>query len=517
MKFARNITTATTSEKKPLRCLLFIVVLAFSILPLAFTTPAPAQAPPQNENRFLFIINTSAAMRPMTNGIRDAVAGLLQSHMQGQMRDGDTFGIWTYNDQLHADFPMQTWSGQKQDAMLKGVASWLGQRRYEKKPHLEKVLPAARQIAEMSRVVTLIFIFDGSETMQGTGFDEDINALEKDTGRQMRADHIPFVTVLAARDGKFFDYRVRTPASVSLPRTAEFFPPVQTNAVPVVAATNAPPPAVASKAPEPRHIDIVIRPSAPPVTNPPPAAVPGAVAPTAPPTTPPAPTTVQPTPTPAQPARTPTQPTPTPVQPAPTPTQPTPTPAQPATTPAQPATTPAQPATTPVPPPTSQAVAPAEPARVAVAAPPVETAGRSEATPAVSNPQPATTPSRADESPKQPPDPNTNSTAPAVAAPATPPPPVKPVAQTPVVAPAAPAVEATPPAVAPPPAAPGVASRPAAPGLPTAVAMPSPSDHFALLLIACSLATIALVLVIFLIRRARTPPSLISQSMNRPR
>ena len=63
--------------------------------------------------------------------------------------------------------------------------------------------------------------------MQGRGFDKDINALQKETGRQMRADNIPFVTVLAARDGKFFDYRVRTPASVSLPLTAEFFPPVR--------------------------------------------------------------------------------------------------------------------------------------------------------------------------------------------------------------------------------------------------------------------------------------------------
>ena len=117
-------------------------------------------------------------------------------------------------------------------------------------------------------------------------------------------------------------------------------------------------------------------------------------------------------------------------------------------------------------------------------------------------------PSRADESAKPIPNSNTNSTAPAFVAPAIAPPPVKPVAQTPVVAPATPPVEATPPPVAP---------RPAAPALPTAVAMPSPTDHFALLLIAGSLVTIALVLVIFLIRRARTPPSLISQSMNRPR
>ena len=312
MKSEEKFPEATTGEKAPLRCLLFIVVLAFGILPLAFSTPAPAQAPPQNENRFLFIINTSAAMRPMTNGIRDAVVGLLQSHMQGQMREGDTFGIWTYDDQLHADLPMQTWPKENQGAFLQSVGDWLGQRRYQNKPHLEKVLPAARQIAAMSRVVTLIFIFDGSETMQGTGFDEDINALEKETGRQMRADHIPFVTVLAAHDGKFFDYRVRTPASMSLPQTSGFFPPVQTNAVPTVAATNAPPPAVAPKAPEPRHIDIVIRPSTPPVTNPPPASVPATVAQTAPEQPQPA---IQPAPAPAQPAPTPAQPAPTPGNP----------------------------------------------------------------------------------------------------------------------------------------------------------------------------------------------------------
>jgi len=46
--------------------------------------------------------------------------------------------------------------------------------------------------------------------------------------------------------------------------------------------------------------------------------------------------------------------------------------------------------------------------------------------------------------------------------------------------------------------------------------LPSSTDHLALLVIAFSLLTIAAVLVIFLIRRSRTPPSLISQSMNRP-
>jgi hypothetical protein len=465
MIFPQHITRAAI-EKVRLRSLLLISLFAFCILHFAFS--APAQLPPQTENRFLFIINTSAAMRPMTGGIGDAVLGLLQSQMQGQMRDGDSFGIWTYDARLHTDFPMQIWAKDKQGAILQVVTNWLADRRYQNKPHLEKVLPAARQIAAMSRVVTLIFIYDGSERMRDVVFDNDINALQKETGRRMLADHIPFVTVLAARGGKFFDYRVRTPASVSLPLTAQFFPP-RTNAVaavvvtnlppPVVAATNAPPPVVAAKPPEPRHLDIVLKPSTPPVTNPPPAAVSVPVAQNAPETLPP---TVPPAPTPVQPVTAPSAVSNNtlPVVAAP-------------------------PLTQHMPPPTPS------PINVAVAAPP-----------------PAEFPRQSNTAPSLNLNPNLNP--PIVSAP---PSPVHPDAQQGLATPAPP--DRTVPPVTNPSTALARSSPPLA--APAAVAMPSASDHIALLLIAISLVIIALVLVIFLIRRSRTPPSLISQSMNRPR
>jgi len=260
------------------RCLLLKSVFAFCLLPCAFPAPASAQSPPQTENRFLFIINTSSAMRRLTNGIQQAVLGLLQSGMQEQMRDGDTFGIWTYDDQLHTGFPMQAWSESKTRAPSSRPCP-PGWRRLVTRtgPVWTKVLPAARQVIAQSRAVTLIFIFDGSETMQGTGFDKDINDLHKEFGREVRAENIPFVTVLAARDGRVFDYRVRTPSSASVPRTADLFKPVETNSIPDVAATNPPPSAVvASKPPEPRHVEIVLKPTPSPQpapslqTNPPP-------------------------------------------------------------------------------------------------------------------------------------------------------------------------------------------------------------------------------------------------------
>jgi hypothetical protein len=245
----------------------FMLKSACALFLLQVTLSTSAQIPPQTRNRFLFIINTSSTMRRMTNGIQEAALGLLKSGMQGQLRDGDTLGLWTYDDELNTGFPMQVWSDRSRDAIIQTVSNYLAQPRLQGKAHLDKVLPAALQLVGQSRVITLIFIFDGSETMQGTGFDQDINDLQKEFGRQMRSDNIPFVTVLAARDGKVFDYRVRTPSSASLPQTASFFDPPRTNAVPIEAAATVPPPPVVAPQPvEPRHREVVLRPP-PPETN----------------------------------------------------------------------------------------------------------------------------------------------------------------------------------------------------------------------------------------------------------
>jgi hypothetical protein len=486
MNFERKMPKAAKTERlllRFLRCLLLKSILAFCILHFAFPPSASAQAPPQTENRFLFIINTSSAMRRMTNGIQQAVLGLLQSDLQGQMRDGDTFGIWTYDDQLHTGFPKQVWSKQNQNAIIGSASNYLAQSRYQNRPRLDKVLPAARQLIAQSRVITLIFVFDGSEAMQGTGFDKDINDLHNEFGREVRAENLPFVTVLSARDGKVFDYRVRTPSSASLPPTADLFKPAETNAVPSVAATNPPPAAVvASKPSEPRHVEIILKPTPSPQTNPPPVA---ASAPEP-----------QPAPEKPEPA----------LQPAPS------------ANPSNPQSAVAPRAMTPA----------AVPFRNPQSPPPATASGEP---PQQSPPNPALNPAlnlnpnlnpnpRAIVAPEPPP-PSAiavggtpdKSGLPA-ALPRIPPPPSTPLAMTPVIPPSNP--QSAIPDPQSPPAQPAPPPQPAPVAVPTAVAMPTPSDHLALLVIAISLVTIAVVLVLFLIRRSHAAPSLISQSMDRP-
>jgi len=349
------------------------------------------------ENRFLFVIDTSSAMKSRASGVEEAVTGLLASDMKGELRKGDTIGVWTYNDRLNTDFPRQIWSEEKKDDILSEVRAHLRAMPYENRAHLDKVMPAINQVVAKSERLTVILVFDGADLIKGTPFDKDINDLHKEYFREFKTAQAPFVTLLAARKGAVFDYSINYPGAVVVPHTADPLPPPEP---PPVAISPPPAPVIVSPPaeppPEPRRIQIVLSGSnfARNASAPPPAA--GNLAAVA------------------------------------------------------------MPATVPVSIVASNAPPPVE----------AQVVNTNVATPEPAQPLPP---------------------APAVAAPAMPVPAASPV--TPAAAPVLPAVAAT-----------------------------SPIQQAAMFVMAFSLLTIAVVLVLFLVRRSRgSPPSLISQSIDRSR
>jgi hypothetical protein len=241
----------------PTRLILFLF-LTLSILATPLRSFAQ-QSVAQKENRFLFVINTSSNMRRFTNGVLQTVSELLRTKMEGQMHDGDTFGIWTYDDELHTDFPMQVWSDRHASDVALSVFNFLSAQKYKNREHLEKVLPTLRQTIAASSVLTVIFIYDGTETMQGTGFDKQINDQQEKVGRDLRNHYIPFVTLLATWNGKPIDFSVNSPDKISVPQTADLIKPPQTNTAPVTPPVLAVTPITPTPAVIPTpHIEIVL-------------------------------------------------------------------------------------------------------------------------------------------------------------------------------------------------------------------------------------------------------------------
>ncbi len=116
-------------------------VLAAMLLCASWCRAEDAQAHHRRmENRFLFVIDTSSAMKARTNGLQAAVMGLLESDMKDELRKGDTIGLWTYSDRLSTDFPMQVWSERKKDDILNDVGEHLRILVYENRSHLERDL-----------------------------------------------------------------------------------------------------------------------------------------------------------------------------------------------------------------------------------------------------------------------------------------------------------------------------------------------------------------------------------------
>src|SRR5580692_4218436 len=138
-------------------------------------------------NRFLFVIDTASAMKSRTNGIEQAVTGLLTTGMKDELRKGDTIGLWTYNDALSTDFPMQVWSEAKKDDIIDTVREHLHILVYEKKARLENAWTAIHQVVTASERLTIILIYDGAELIKGTSLDKDINPLLKKYAHEFRA------------------------------------------------------------------------------------------------------------------------------------------------------------------------------------------------------------------------------------------------------------------------------------------------------------------------------------------
>jgi hypothetical protein len=228
-----------------------VFLLCFSLLAIEISARPSAQI----ENRYLFILDTSLGMKRVSKAAHEAVLELIGSGMQRNMRPGDTFGIWTFNNELSTGpFPMQQWKPQQQAAVVLEASGFLDQLGYENQSRFENVLPALQQVMEASRWLTVILVTDGRTAIFGTPFDEDINSLYRRHYRDLRDARLPFFTLLTARDGKLDEFSVNS----SLGPMKFPVPPLEPAPEPSVANTEPPAPSLvleASPKPVPSRSD----------------------------------------------------------------------------------------------------------------------------------------------------------------------------------------------------------------------------------------------------------------------
>ena len=182
-----------------------------------FPQATPSAVRPSN--RWLLIIETSRAMQPRAAAIAQLAGNLVLSGMGGQMRTGDTLGVWTFTSDLHAgNFPLQTATRDNTKSLAERVALFVAQQKFEGRPGRDQVFPAMNGVISNSEFITVILISSGAETFSGTPFDKAINAIHKQWQSEQDKARLPFLTMLRAQRGHITDFEVgRPPAPLAFP------------------------------------------------------------------------------------------------------------------------------------------------------------------------------------------------------------------------------------------------------------------------------------------------------------
>ena len=219
-------------------CALFWLCLATIATSVSAQNP-PLTATQTNQlstDRLLVILDISSNMQRRSENMQRIIGQIFSSGFGGQVRRGDTIGMWTFNDSLHTgEFPLQRWSPQAARQITSLAAQFAQNQRYSKLSTFPPVMAQLTNVIADSDRITVILLSDGSALPAGTPFDAEIAATFRLNADEQRRQAMPFVTVLRAVKGEFVGFKVSMP-----PWPIEYpaFPPEPTIAAPQ--PTNAP-------------------------------------------------------------------------------------------------------------------------------------------------------------------------------------------------------------------------------------------------------------------------------------
>jgi hypothetical protein len=209
----------------------------------------PETEPPQ---RWLLIFDTSVTMERWLHGTTTELQNLFYGSMGGELRAGDSIGVWVFSDKLHTDRSLPfTWMPAKAASDSSQIIDLLTHEHYLGKTKFSVLQPVLRRVIADSQRLTIVLFCDGKDELKLTPYDDSING----AFRAMQADRkkvkAPFILVVRTQHGKFVG------ATVNLPPGSLDFPVF--------------PPLPASDNPVPAHPPVTVLPAepAPVVTAPP--------------------------------------------------------------------------------------------------------------------------------------------------------------------------------------------------------------------------------------------------------
>ena len=179
------------------------------VLQIGWTMLQAAEAAsPEGRPRALFLIDTSRSMAGHKLDIAEAVVSRVRAGLDGELRAGDVFNVWTFGQTLATNrYSPFAWSPMSETARHP-LSEALLEQPFGGEARLDAALKAAVDLAAASDSLTVVLLTDGTASVAGTPFDSQINsAYRKIKNREDTASALVMTTFLA-RDRQMLAWSV---------------------------------------------------------------------------------------------------------------------------------------------------------------------------------------------------------------------------------------------------------------------------------------------------------------------
>ncbi|HMJ89453.1 MAG TPA: hypothetical protein VK530_06535, partial [Candidatus Acidoferrum sp.] len=143
--------------------------------------------------------------------LSEAVFDLIYSGARGAMTNGDSYGVWLAGGNNDTSMGVDTWKQKFSVELASRIALRVKDRGFKGKPALHTAIIDAVRVAESVGDVVVIISSNGDSPIQGTPFDEQLNARIKQLAPEMQRAKAIVNTVLVAQNGKFVAWAVNSP------------------------------------------------------------------------------------------------------------------------------------------------------------------------------------------------------------------------------------------------------------------------------------------------------------------
>jgi hypothetical protein len=159
--------------------------------------------------RFLFVVDTSFSMAPKKETLRNTAYDLIYGGIGGEMKQGDLFSVWTFNENPDTQqFAPVEWNPAQRQTLANLAYAFLKNQPFQKISRFDKALGEILRSTQEAASLTIVILSDGLEFVRGTPFDLEINTAYTQRSSELRRVDKPFITVLQSKRGRVVGWSI---------------------------------------------------------------------------------------------------------------------------------------------------------------------------------------------------------------------------------------------------------------------------------------------------------------------